>query len=51
MDGGTNGIAVALVGLPGLEASVGIISSREIPEGEFGPRVARAAGEISRLLR
>jgi DNA-binding IclR family transcriptional regulator len=50
MDSGTNGIAVALVGLPGLEASVGIISSREILESEFGPRVAKAAGEIGRLL-
>jgi IclR helix-turn-helix domain len=51
LESGTNGIAVALAGLTGLEASVGIISSREIPEAEFGPRVARAAGEISRLLR
>lgn len=51
MDSGTNGIAVALAGLMGLEASVGIISSREILEGECGPRVARAATEIGRLLR
>jgi hypothetical protein len=48
---GSHGIAVAIPGLPGLEASVGIISSREIPEAEYGPRVARTASEIGRLLR
>ena len=51
MDGGANGIAVAIPGLAGLEASVGVVSSREISETEFGPRVARTAVEISRLLR
>lgn len=51
MEGGANGIAVAIPGLTGLEASVGVVSSREIADSEFGPRVARTAGEISRLLR
>ena len=49
-DGGINGIAVPLGGLTGLEASVGIISSRDLSDSELGPRVARTAGEISRLL-
>lgn len=51
MEGGTHGLAVALTGLTGLEASVGIVSSREIVEIDHGPRVARTAGEIGRLLR
>lgn len=53
MDGpqGTYGLAVPVVGVPGLEASVGIVSLREINEAEVGARVARAAGEISRALR
>ncbi len=48
---GTYGIAVAVTGVPGLEASVGVVSMRELPEAEVGPRVARAAGEIARALR
>lgn len=48
---GAYGIAVPIVGVPGLEASVGVVSLRELSEAEVGPRVARAAGEIARALR
>lgn len=48
---GAFGIAVPIVGVPGLEASVGVVSMRELNESEAGPRVARAAGEIARALR
>ena len=48
---GAYGLAVPILGVPGLEASVGIVSLRELPEQEIGPRVARAAGEIARVLR
>ena len=48
---GTFGLAVPVHGVPGLEASVGVVSLRELNESEVGPRVARAAGEIARALR
>ena len=48
---GAYGIAVPLIGVPGLEASVGVVSLRELNEAEVGARVARAAGEIARALR
>lgn len=48
---GAYGIAVPIIGVPGLEASVGVVSLRELNDAEVGPRVARAAGEIARALR
>ena len=48
---GAYGIAVPLIGVPGLEGSVGVVSLRELNEIEVGSRVARAAGEIARALR
>lgn len=48
---GIFGLAVPVQGVPGLEASVGVVSYREIDEAEVGPRVARAAGDIGRVLR
>jgi AcrR family transcriptional regulator len=48
---GIFGLAVPLQGVPGLEASVGVVSFREIDESEVGPRVARAAADIGRVLR
>jgi len=48
---GGHGVAVPLVGVPGLEASVGVVAMGELTEGDVGPRVARAAGEIARVLR
>ncbi|MFN8172972.1 MAG: helix-turn-helix domain-containing protein [Candidatus Nanopelagicales bacterium] len=48
---GAYGIAVPVLGVPGLEASVGVLALRELNESDVGPRVARAAGEIARALR
>lgn len=48
---GVFGLAVPVVSVPGLEASVGVVSFRGIDETDVGPRVARAAGDIGRVLR
>ena len=48
---GAYGIAVPILGVPGLEASVSVLALRELNEADVGPRVARAAGEIGRALR
>lgn len=48
---GAYGLAVPVLGVAGLEASVGVLALRELAEAEVGPRVARAAGEIARALR
>ena len=48
---GAYGIAVPVLGVPGLEASVGVLALRELNDSDVGPRVARAAGEIARALR
>lgn len=48
---GAYGIAVPVLGVPGLEASVGVLALRELNEASVGPRVARAAGEVARALR
>ena len=48
---GAYGIAAPVLGVPGLEASVGVLALREFSEADVGPRVARAAGEIARALR
>ena len=48
---GAYGLAVPITGVAGLEASVSVLALRELSEGEVGPRVARAAGEIARALR
>ena len=48
---GAYGIAVPVLGVPGLEASVGVLALRELNDADVGPRVARAAGEIARALR
>ena len=45
---GSSGIASPVLGIPGVEAAVGVaaVSSQE----DLGPRVARAAQEIARVL-
>ena len=48
---GAYGIAVPILGVAGLEASVSVLALRELTESDVGPRVARAAGEIARALR
>lgn len=48
---GAYGIAVPILGVPGLEASIGVLALRELNDTEVGPRVARAAGDLARALR
>lgn len=48
---GAYGLAVPILGVAGLEASVGVLALRELVDADVGPRVARAAGEIARALR
>ncbi len=48
---GAYGLAVPILGVAGLEASVGVLALRELADADVGPRVARAAGEIARALR
>lgn len=48
---GVFGLASPVTGVPGLEASVGVVSFRELEGSEVGPRVSRAAGDIGRVLR
>lgn len=48
---GSISLGVPVQGVAGWEAAIGVVSSRELAEGEVGPRVARAAGELARALR
>ncbi len=48
---GALGVAAPLLGVPGIEASVGVVTTADTPTDEVGPRVLRAAGEVSRALR
>jgi hypothetical protein len=48
---GAYGLAVPLTSVPGLEASVGVVSLRELNDADIGPEVVRAAATITRALR
>ncbi len=48
---GTSGVATAVLGVPGLEASVGVLAIGVLDAGVVGPRVVRAAQEVTRALR
>jgi DNA-binding IclR family transcriptional regulator len=48
---GSFGIAAPLLGVPGIEASVGVVTTSDVAADDVGPRVLRAAGEVSRALR
>jgi len=48
---GAYGLAVPLTSVPGLEASVGVVSLRELNDADVGPEVVRAATMITRALR
>lgn len=48
---GAFGIAAPIIGVPGVEASVGVVALGELDGAEVGPRVARAAADIARALR
>jgi DNA-binding IclR family transcriptional regulator len=45
---GSSGVATPVLGIPGVEAAVGVAVAG--PVDEVGPRVARAAQEIARAL-
>ncbi|GAB2877414.1 IclR family transcriptional regulator [Nocardioides pacificus] len=47
---GARGLAAPLLGVSGLEASVGIVTLGDLDEAEIAPRVVAAAGEVARRL-
>ena len=51
LQSGAFGIAAPLVGVPGIEASVGVVSFGELDPGRTGPRVVRAALDVAVALR
>ena len=48
---GAYGLAAPLLGVAGIEASVGVVTLMELPVEDVGPKVLRAAGEVARALR
>ncbi len=50
LQSGAWGVAAPVTGLPDLVASVGVVSMAELDEERVGPRVARAAAQVSSLL-
>lgn len=51
LQSGAYGIAAPLVDVPGIEASVGVISFGELDPARTGPRIVRAAAEVAKALR
>lgn len=47
---GARGLASPILGVEGLEASVGVVTLGDLDVVEAGPRVARAAAEVARRL-
>jgi DNA-binding IclR family transcriptional regulator len=47
---GARGLASPVLGVDGLEASVGVVTLRDLDPEEAGPRVATAAAEVARRL-
>ena len=47
---GARGIAAPLLGVEGLEASVGLVSLGDLDAAELGPRVVAAAADVARRL-
>ena len=48
---GAYGLASPLLGLAGMEASVGVVALGDVVEADLGPKVARAAADLARVLR
>lgn len=46
---GARGVAAPVLGVPGLEASVGVVALEDLPE-TVGPRVVDAAAQLARAL-
>jgi DNA-binding IclR family transcriptional regulator len=51
LQSGAHGIAAPLVGVSGLEASLGVVSMVELDASRVGPQVRTAAREVASLLR
>ncbi len=51
LQAGARGVAATVLGVNGLEASVGIVTLGDLDADEVGPRVAAAAEQVSRQLR
>ena len=51
LQSGAHGIAAPLVGVAGLEASLGVVSMVELDASTVGPQVRAAAQEVASLLR
>ena len=47
---GARGLASPVLGVDGLEASVGVVTLRDLDPEQAGPRVATAAAEVARRL-
>jgi DNA-binding IclR family transcriptional regulator len=50
LQAGARGVAAPLVGVEGLEASVGIVTLGDLDAAEVGPKVVAAAAEVARRL-
>lgn len=48
---GASGVAAAVVGVPPVEASVGVVALSGLDSSTVGPRVVQAAAEVARRLR
>jgi DNA-binding IclR family transcriptional regulator len=51
LQSGAFGIAAPLMDVPGIEASVGVISFGELDPARTGPRIVRAAADVAKALR
>lgn len=47
---GAQGVAAPVLGVDGLDASLGIVTLRDLDPAETGPRIVRAAAEVARAL-
>lgn len=50
LQAGASGLAAPVLGVEGLDASVGIVTLGELDVEAIGPKVAAAAGEVARAL-
>ena len=48
---GACAVAAPLLGISGIEASVGVVALSDLHIEDVGPKVLRAAGEVARALR
>ncbi len=51
LQAGAFGIAAPVRGVPELRASIGVVALQKLVDGEIGPRVVRAAADLTEALR